>query len=293
MSEPHSQSNVQNKAHHKRHAFITGAGSGIGAEVAKRLDQAGYHLIISGSNRKKLETLAKELQSTPDIEIANLTQQSEVKALCDRLRNNYSSLDIAFINAGTVEIGDFADRDPELIDREIDINLRSALHLIHACIPGMRKFGHGHIIATSSIGGTFAMRGSSVYSATKFALRGFLSGLQQELLPYGVKVSGLYPGAIDTPMLRYEATNGGSPLNFLNKPKTVKDVGDAFMRTLKTGQLETYTPYSDSISARLLNLIPWIIPKLLPHFEKSGEKGRRKFINDNKLLTENTTSTTS
>jgi short-subunit dehydrogenase len=285
MTQPQSQ--------HKRYAFITGAGSGIGAEVAKRLDQVGYHLIVSGSNRKKLEILSQELQNTPVIEVADLTRQDEVKGLCERLRNDYSSLDIAFINAGTVEIGDFADRDPELIDREIDINLRSALHLIHACIPGMRKFGHGHIIATSSIGGTFAMRGSSVYSATKFALRGFLSGLQQELLPYGVKVSGLYPGAIDTEMLRYEAINGGSPLNFLHKPKTVKDVGDAFMRTLKNGQLEAYIPYSDSISARLLNLIPWIIPKLLPHFEKAGEKGRRKFISDNELLPENTSPTAS
>jgi short-subunit dehydrogenase len=285
MTQPQSQ--------HKHYAFITGAGSGIGAEVAKRLDQVGYHLIISGSNRSKLERLATELQTTPVIEVADLTRQAEVKGLCERLLNDYSSLDIAFINAGTVEIGDFADRAPELIDREIDINLRSALHLIHACIPGMRKFGHGHIIATSSIGGTFAMRGSSVYSATKFALRGFLSGLQQELLPYGVKVSGLYPGAIDTEMLRYEATNGGSPLNFLHKPKTVKDVGDAFMRTLKTGQLEAYIPYSDSISARLLSLIPWAIPKLLPYFEKAGEKGRRKFISDNELLPENTSPTAS
>ncbi len=264
-------------------AFITGAGSGIGAEIAKRLDHAGYQLIISGSSREKLEALSIELHKAPIIKVADLTSTEDVQELCHTLRNDYVSLDIAFINAGTIEIGNFVDRDPALIDREIDINLRSALHLIHACIPGMQRFGQGHIIATSSIGGTFAMRGSSVYSATKFALRGFLSGLQQELLPHGIKVSGLYPGAIDTPMLRHEAINEGSPLNFLNKPKTVKEVGDAFMRTLKTGQLETYIPYSDSVTARLLSVFPWLIPKLLPMFEKNGEKGRRKFITQNNL----------
>ena len=215
-------------------AFITGAGSGIGAEVARRLDQAGYQLIISGSNRAKLEAMAGSLERPPIIEVSNLTDREAVKALCQKLRTEYAGLAIAFINAGTVEIGSFADRDPEAIDREIDINLRSALHLIQACIPGMQARGCGHIIATSSIGGTFAMRGSSVYSATKFALRGFLSALQQELMKDGIKVSGIYPGAIDTDMLRYEALNGGSPLNFLNRPKKVEVVGDAFMRTLKS-----------------------------------------------------------
>lgn len=266
-----------------KYAFITGAGSGIGAEVAKRLDQAGYQLIISGSNPNKLRALAENLENSPIIEVADLTNRQNVQALCRKLKNDYAGLAVAFINAGTVEIGAFADRAPDAIDREIDINLRSALHLIHACIPGMQQQRCGHIIATSSIGGTLAMRGSSVYSATKFALRGFLSGLQQELIADGIKVSGIYPGAIDTPMLRYEALNGGSPLNFLHEPKSVEDVAKGFMRTLKTGQLETYIPYSDSISSRLIGLIPWAIPKLLPRFEKAGEKGRRKFIESRNL----------
>ena len=262
----------------KNYVFITGAGSGIGAEVARRLDQAGYQLIISGSNRGKLEAMASSLERPPIVEVSNLTDREAVKKLCQKLRTEYAGLAIAFINAGTVEIGSFADRDPEAIDREIDINLRSALHLIQACIPGMQARGCGHIIAPSSIGGTFAMRGSSVYSATKFALRGFLSALQQELVKDGIKVSGIYPGAIDTDMLRYEALNGGSPLNFLNRPKKVEVVGDAFMRTLKTAQLETYVPYSDSIGARLLGMFPWFIPRLLPYLERSGEKGRKKFV---------------
>ena len=122
------------------------------------------------------------------------------------------------------------------------------------------------------------MGGSSVYCATKFALRGFLAGLQQELSADGIKVSGLYPGAIDTPMLRYEAKNGGSPLNFLHTPASTADVAEAFMRALETGRLETYIPYSDSISARILNLFPWAVPKLLPRLEKAGEAGRLRYI---------------
>lgn len=259
-------------------AFITGAGSGIGAEVARRLAEQGYDLIISGSNRAKLEAFAETLPAKPLIEVVDLSLSQQVDALCDKLRQEYPSLDIAFINAGVVEPGSFVDRTMESIDREIDINFRSAVHLIHACVPGMKQRRQGHIIATSSIGGILSLGDCSVYSATKFALRGFLSGLQQELIEQGINVSGLYPGAIDTDMLRYEAEHGGSALNFLNPPTSVEEVGAAFMKVLSTGKLEVYVPYRDSISAKLLSLVPGLIPKLLPRLLKAGERGRAKYI---------------
>jgi short-subunit dehydrogenase len=262
----------------ERTALITGAGSGIGAEVAQRLAQQGYHLIISGSNRQKLESLAEKLPVSPIIEVVDLSQSQQVAELCDRLRDFHPPLDIAFINAGVVEPGPFAQRERASIDREIDVNLRSALHLIQACIPGMKRQRRGHIIATCSMGSILALGDSSVYSATKFALRGFLSGLRQELSADGIKVCGLYLGAIDTPMLRYEAQNGGSPLNFLHTPATTADAAEAFMKALKTGRLETYLPYGDSITARIVSLFPGAIVKLLPRFEKAGEAGRLRYI---------------
>jgi short-subunit dehydrogenase len=260
-------------------ALITGAGSGIGAEVAMRLAKQGFHLIVSGSNRGKLETLVDRLPGSADIEVVDLAAASEVESFCERIREKHVPLDVAFINAGMVVPGKFADRSSESIDREIDVNFRSAVHLIQACIPEMKVRQQGHIVATSSIGAILALGDSSVYSATKFALRGFLSGLQQELGKEGIKVSGLYPGAIDTEMLRYEAENGGSALNFLHPPASVAEAGDAFMKILRTGQLEAYVPYRDSISARVLSLFPGIVPRLLPKFLEKGEAGREKYLN--------------
>jgi short-subunit dehydrogenase len=266
-------------------ALITGAGSGIGAEVAKRLDQKGYQLVISGSNKVKLQALSDSLRKPAYIEVADLSDRQNVENLCNQIKQ-YPAFDIVFMNAGVVGIGGFSDRERNSIDQELDVNLRSVLHLIHACIPAMISQRRGHILATSSVGGIFSLPGSSVYSATKFALRGFLCSLHQELKASGVKVSGLYPGAIDTEMLRREAVSGGSSLNFLGAPKTVDDVADAFMKTLKSGQLETYIPYSDGVSARLLSVIPWAISMLLPSLSRIGEKGRRKFIKSRNLRIE-------
>ena len=88
---------------------------------------------------------------------------------------------------------------------------------------------------------------------------------------------GIFPSGVDTPMLRYEATHDGSPLNFIGKVFTAAEVADACMKALETGKLETYVPYGDSVTSRLAGAFPWVIDKILPMFEKSGEKGRAKF----------------
>ncbi len=259
-------------------ALITGAGSGIGKAVCHRLDKLGYSLIVSGSNQNKLDKLASQLQTTPHIEVADLSNSQDLCGLCNSLGSKYPALDIVFANAGMIGIGHFSERDTMSVDQELDVNLRSVLHIINACLPNMRAAKKGHIVATSSIGGIMSLQGSSVYSATKFALRGFLAALQQELATDNIKVSGVYPGAIDTPMLRHEACHGGSSLNFIQQPSSVDEVADSFMRALHTGKLENYVPYGDSVLARFLSVFPWITPKILPFLEKAGEKGRQKFI---------------
>jgi hypothetical protein len=88
---------------------------------------------------------------------------------------------------------------------------------------------------------------------------------------------GIFPSGVDTPMLRYEATHNGSSLNFVGKVFTAAEVADACMSALDSGKLETYVPYGDSLTSRFFGAFPWLIDKVLPMFEASGEKGRAKF----------------
>jgi len=258
-------------------ALITGSCGGIGTEVSRRLDALGYRLILIDYDQEKNQLLADQLKSATAV-AANLCDKQAVHALTQDIRETYGPLALAFINAGTVVTGDLAELSSEHIDTQLDLNLNSAVHLIQACAQNMLEQSEGHIIATVSMGGILSLKGSAVYAASKFGLRGLLTGLRDELKPKGIKVSGIYPSGVDTAMLRYEAENDGSALNFLNTPRTVEQVGDSFIKALNTGKLEVYVPYYDSIGARLVSVFPGILSKLYPLLEFLGNRGREKYL---------------
>ncbi|MDH3303486.1 MAG: short-chain dehydrogenase, partial [Acidimicrobiia bacterium] len=94
----------------------------------------------------------------------------------------------------------------------------------------------------------------------------------------GVRVSGIYPAAVDTPMLRWEAEHGGSALNFFGSVLPVQRIVEAYAKALDTGRLEVYAPYGDSLITRLGSAFPAMLPKLIPLANRVGERGRTRFL---------------
>lgn len=266
---------------HNQTTLITGACGGIGSCVAKDLARKGHDLVLVDVNTDSLATLANDLATlNPNANIhtvvCDFTQAAQVTALCEQIAD--WELDIAFLNAGITVVGNVTEISPEQLTNQIDINFRSTLLLNQACAKNMVKRGSGHIVNTVSTGALVPLKGGATYSGTKFGLRGFLAALYAELKPQGVHVSGIYPSGVDTPMLRYEATNGGSPLNFLSTPQTPQDVLVGFHKALTSKKLEVYVPFTDGVSGRLVSLVPSILPPLYPLLEKLGERGRKKYI---------------
>lgn len=256
-------------------ALITGACGGIGSVVAKDLASKGYQLLLVDINETDNTALAQSLPHARSI-CLDLSNKNSLDAFCQSLQNQ--TLDIAFINAGLIKLGSVTEQSVEHIDLQLDVNLRSAIILNRACAQVMAKQGSGHIINTVSLGAMVALQNASIYSATKAGLRAFLSALHAELKNTGVHVSGIYPGAVDTPLLRYEARNGGNVLNFINTPQTPNDILRAFNKLLKKPKLEIYVPYSDSLLARLVTLHPALLNKVFPLFEKLGKRGLKKYL---------------
>lgn len=260
-----------------RLAMVTGAASGIGAAVAVRLSARGFHVLTVERTDELAAHAAAAVGGTAVV--CDLADRAALADLCERMESEWAEgLRVLVANAGVVCIGDVADAPAEDLDATLEINLRAAMQMSRSALRSFVPRDRGHVLATVSMGGILALPGSAAYSAAKAGLRAFLAAIHAEVAGTAVSVSGIYPSAVDTPMLRHEARHGGSPLNFLGEILPVARIADAYEKALDTGRLEVYAPYGDSITSRLVMLRPAVVPSLTKPLNKLGERGRAKFL---------------
>lgn len=266
----------------KNWVFISGAAGGLGEKAAELFHQQGYRLWLSDINQEALALLQNKY---PDARLDNtdLTKLNELESLCHSIESHGEQIDFAYINAGISLPGRVIDTNRKAIALQLDINLKAATFLNHAVAKKMCSQKCGHIINTLSTAAMISLQEGAAYCASKFGLRGFLIALAAELKPYNVNLSCIYPNAIDTPMLRFEAMNGGSALNFLDPPITPDDIMNAIKKAQKSKKLEYFVPSKDSLLARLVCIFPGMLNRLYPLLNKMGEKGRAKYIKKNNL----------
>lgn len=264
-----------------RYALVTGAAGGIGLEVAQRLATRGYR-ILAAERDDALAAQAVQAIGADAVPVAcDLADDEAVAALCERIEKDWGhDLEICFLNAGIIIPGDVLDTTPQQVDLQLRIMLGSTIKLARSAAAVLTVRGRGHVVATVSQGAVLALPGSATYSAAKAGLRAFLAALHLELRGTGVTVGGVYPSAVDTPMLQYEATHGGSLLNFVGTVSSVSDVADAVDKVMRTGRVEVFLPVSDGLAARLLQFAPRLVPLLLPFADRIGEKGRQRYLAD-------------
>src|SRR3954464_9743198 len=143
--------------------LLTGATGGIGNAIARGLHAGGAHVLATGRRREALE----ELDAEPLV--ADLSERDAVGSLIERA----GRVDVLVANAALPGSGELDSYSPDEIDRAIDVNLRAPIQLTRALIPSMLERGSGHVVLISSLSGKIPAAYSSVYSATKFGLRGF------------------------------------------------------------------------------------------------------------------------
>jgi short-subunit dehydrogenase len=170
--------------------LLTGATGGIGHAIARHLHRAGASLLLTGRRTDALEPLAAETGARATA--VDLSQRGEV----DRLLEEAGAVDVLVANAALPASGDILDFQVDQIDRALEVNLRAPMILSRVLGERMVERGRGHIVLISSLSGKSSQPGSSIYSATKFGLRGFGQGLRGDLGPRGVGVSVVFPGFI-------------------------------------------------------------------------------------------------
>lgn len=178
---------------------ITGGSSGLGAETARHLVQAGAKVVLGARRLDRLWALAQELDLGAEVIVqTDVTDRAQVQALVARAVETHGRIDVMLNNAGVMPLAPLETLRVDEWDQTIDVNVKGVLYGIAAALPHMKVQKSGQIINVSSVAGHLVSAGGVVYSASKFAVRAISEGLRKEVKPYNIRSTILSPGAVDT-----------------------------------------------------------------------------------------------
>ena len=179
-------------------AVITGGNSGIGLATAKRLQEEGAHVVISGRNKKTLDEAVKTISNGVMAVQADVSKLSDVDKLYSEVSSKHGKIDILFVNAGVAKFAPLAETPEALFDEQFDTNIKGAYFTVQKAIPHLND--GASIILNTSVADRKGTAGASAYSATKAALRSLARTAAAELVGRGIRVNSVAPGPIVTPI---------------------------------------------------------------------------------------------
>lgn len=181
-----------------RGAIVTGAGSGIGAAIARRLARDGYGLILSGRRREPLEAVASEL-GYADVVVGDVGDPEHAEALVATIREAFGGVDALVLNAGVGDSAAVGEDTPEGWDRTVRTNLTGAFLVARAALPSLVE-RRGGLVAVASINAQRAGPGWASYCASKAGLVMLVQSMANDYGPLGVRANAVCPGWVRTPM---------------------------------------------------------------------------------------------
>ncbi len=182
----------------KNIVVITGAGSGLGAALAKKYSTLGYHICLLGRTKSKLENTAKTLANGFSIYEVDVASKQMVGEIIHSIQDEFGSIPLLINNAG-VGYFDLAENLEEYaIHQMIDINLKGTIFCSQEVLKGMKERNEGTIVNIVSTAGLEGKVTESVYSASKFGVRGFTESLALELRETSINVCAVYMGGMRT-----------------------------------------------------------------------------------------------
>lgn len=224
-------------AFNNRVVIVTGSSSGIGAAAAIAFAKEGAHVVIVGRKEGKMKNVKDKCEAygkTTLVVKADVSKDSEVKAIIDETIEKFGKLDVLVNNAGMFEAKDVTNEDfIESYDRVMNINLRAQVYITHLAIPHLIKT-KGNIVNISSIGGTSTASAKTIlsYCVSKAGLNHFSRGVAVKLAEYGVRVNIVSPGPVLTdildnltaPILDWDHLKQSTILKRVSEPEEIADM---------------------------------------------------------------------
>src|SRR5438552_9011140 len=190
--------------------FITGAGRGMGVDIAKAALAAGHNVVATG---RKTDKVAESLGTSANLLIVKLdvTKPADAESAVKATLDKFGRVDVLVNNAASFYAGYFEELTPEQMERQLATSLIGPMNVTRAVLPVMRKQRSGLIIAISSTAGLVGFEFGTAYAASKFGLEGWMASLQPEVAPFGITTTIVNPGFFRTELLTQESTAYAEP----------------------------------------------------------------------------------
>jgi 3-hydroxy acid dehydrogenase / malonic semialdehyde reductase len=223
----------------KRIALITGATSGIGEATARLLAKNNFNLVLCGRRADRLKKIQDELSNLTDVTTLSfdVRDREEVHAAISSLKSPWNNIDVLINNAGNahgldpIQTGNVDDWDAMM-----DINVKGLLYVSKEVMPVMIQRNSGHIINIGSIAGKEVYQNGNVYCASKFAVDALTKGMRMDLNPFGIKVTSINPGLVETEfsVVRFKGDEARAASVYKGiEPLRGNDIADIILYTLQ------------------------------------------------------------
>ena len=245
--------------------LITGASSGFGMDAARLFAEEGCSVVLAARRIDRLQEQAAQIQArggeafAVPVDVAN---REEIAIMVETVIDLYGRIDILFNNAGFGRIAWHENMAPERdIETQIRVNLLGLIEITHAVLPGMLERRSGHIINMSSVAGWIAPPTYTVYSASKYGVRGFTDALRREVQPFGVDVSGIYPGPAKTEFGQHTGDHPmrKSALRRYFRSMTSEEVAERVVELAKKPRRAVIMPWYYKVAIWADWHMPWLV----------------------------------
>jgi NAD(P)-dependent dehydrogenase (short-subunit alcohol dehydrogenase family) len=190
--------------------LVTGAGRGLGLDIAKAALAAGHKVVATGRNTEKVAEAIGESENLLVVKL-DVTSAADAKAAVQATLERFGRIDVLINNAASFYAGYFEELTPEQMDRQLATSLLGPMNVTRAFLPAMRQQRSGRIVSISSTAGLMGFEFCTAYSASKFGLDGWMEALQAEVAPFGIETMIVNPGFFRTELLTEESTNYAEP----------------------------------------------------------------------------------
>jgi len=240
--------------------LLTGAAGGIGRELSKLLSVRGARLCLVDREMTAVAALAQTLQlgEADSLPLAgDITKFGDREVIIRRMQETLGGIDILINLAGVLDFKRFEDTDPGMIQRILAVNVEAPMQLVREVLPRMISQRAGRIVKIGSMFGSIGFPCFAVYSASKFALRGFSQALRRELNGTGVGVTYVSPRAVKTP-LNPDVVNLMAERGMMHMDDA-QCVAESIVQAIEKDKNEAYLGFPEKLFARINGVFPGLV----------------------------------